>query len=71
VLEAEDVGEIHVTGNIVDHEYTFESEDGQKIAETSRRWFRVRDTYGVEVDPSADAALILAATVAIDQLSHD
>jgi len=71
VLEGDDVGEIHVKGNIVDHEYTFEGEDGRKVAETSKRWFRVRDTYGVEVEPSADAALILAATVAIDQLSHD
>ncbi|HSK90102.1 MAG TPA: LURP-one-related family protein [Euzebyales bacterium] len=71
VLEADDIGEIHVKGNIVDHEYTFESEDGRKVAETSKRWFRVRDTYGVEIDPSADAALILAATVAIDQMAHD
>jgi uncharacterized protein YxjI len=71
VVEADDVGEMKVQGNIVDHEYTFETEDGRKIAETSKRWFRVRDTYGVQIDPSADAALILAATVAIDQMSHN
>lgn len=71
MLEADDVGEIRVQGNIVDHEYTFETEDGRKLAETSKRWLRARDTYGVEVDPSADAALILAAIVAIDQMAHD
>lgn len=71
VLEADDIGEIKVQGNIVDHEYTFETEDGRKIAETSKRWFRARDSYGVQVDPSADAALILAATVVIDQMAHD
>jgi len=71
IVAADDIGELRVRGNIVDHEYTFETEDGRKIAEASKRWFRVRDTYGVEVDPSADAALILAATVAIDQMSHD
>ncbi|HSK90608.1 MAG TPA: LURP-one-related family protein [Euzebyales bacterium] len=71
VLEADDVGELKVQGNIVDHEYTFETEDGRKVAETSKRWFRVRDTYGVQIDPMLDAALILAATVAIDQMSHD
>ena len=71
VLEADDVGELRVQGNIVDHEYTFETEDGHTIAEASKRWFRVRDTYGVQIDPAADAALILAATVAIDQMSHD
>lgn len=71
VVEADDFGEIRVQGNIVDHEYTFEAEDGRKIAETSKRWFRVRDSYGVEIDPSADVPLILAVTVAIDQMSHD
>jgi uncharacterized protein YxjI len=70
VLEAGDVGEIDIQGNIVDHEYTFE-QHGQKVAETSKRWFRVRDTYGVEIAPGQDEALILAATVVIDQMSHD
>jgi uncharacterized protein YxjI len=69
VVEADDVGEIAVQGNIVDHEYTFER-GGQKIAEVSKRWLRVRDTYGVEVSPGADAALILAATVAIDSMGR-
>jgi uncharacterized protein YxjI len=68
-LEAADVGEIQIQGNIVDHEYTFER-GGQKIAETSKRWFRVRDSYGVEIAPGQDDVLILAATVAIDQISH-
>lgn len=71
VVEADDVGEIRIQGNIVDHEYTFETHDGHKLAETSKRWLRARDTYGVQIDPSADAALILAATVAIDQMTHD
>lgn len=71
VVKADDIGEWRVQGNIVDHEYTFEDEDGHTIAEASKRWVRVRDTYGVQIDPAADAALILAATVAIDQMAHD
>src|SRR4051794_15381156 len=31
-------------GNIVDHEYEIET-DGRKVAQVSKRWFRVRDTY--------------------------
>jgi len=42
----------HVQGNIVDHEYRIESDAG-KVAEVGKKWFRVRDTYGVEV--AADA----------------
>jgi uncharacterized protein YxjI len=37
----------------------------------SKKWFRVRDTYGVEVAPGADPVLILSITVAIDALAHD
>ena len=53
VLEAGDVGQIAVQGSLVDHEYTFER-DGAKIAEVSKRWVRVRDTYGVSIEPGAD-----------------
>ena len=63
-------GEYDVKGNIVDHEYTFER-DGREVASVSKRWFRVRDTYGVEIAPGEDDILVLAATVAIDQMSHD
>ncbi len=67
-IEADDVGEIRAQGNLVDHEYTFES-SGTKVAEVSKRWVRVRDTYGVEVEPGTDVVLILAATAAIDSMS--
>jgi uncharacterized protein YxjI len=40
-------GELKTKGNIVDHEYEIER-DGQAVARVSKRWFRVRDTYGVE-----------------------
>ena len=57
-------------GNIVDHEYEIERDD-HKVAEVSKKWFRVRDTYGIEIEPGQDVALILAVTVCIDQLTHD
>jgi uncharacterized protein YxjI len=66
-LKADDVGEISVQGNLVDHEYTFEH-DGAKVAEVSKRWVRVRDTYGVEIEPGADVPLVLAAVAAIDEM---
>jgi uncharacterized protein YxjI len=62
--------DLEAKGNIVDHEYTIER-DGDKIAEVSKRWFRVRDTYGIEVESEQDASLILAITVCIDRMSHD
>jgi len=61
-------GDMDVQGNIVDHEYKIE-QGGHQIAEVSKAWFRVRDTYGVEIQPGQDDALILAITVVVDQLS--
>ena len=58
-----------VQGNVVDHEYEIE-EDDRKIAEVSKRWFRVRDTYGVEIAPDADHALVLAVAIAVDTMTH-
>jgi uncharacterized protein YxjI len=61
-------GELDAKGNIVDHEYEIER-DGDKIAEISKRWFRVRETYGIEVAPGQDDALIVAAVVCIDEMA--
>jgi uncharacterized protein YxjI len=62
--------DMEAKGNIVDHEYKIER-DGDEIAEVSKRWFRVRDTYGIEIAAGQDDALILAITVCIDQMTHD
>jgi uncharacterized protein YxjI len=62
--------DLEVQGNIVDHEYTIER-GREKIAEVSKRWFRVRDTYGVEIEPGQDAALILAVTACLERMSHN
>jgi uncharacterized protein YxjI len=69
-IELEDGGELSAKGNVVDHEYEIER-DGDKVAEISKRWFRIRDTYGIEIAPEEDAALILAATVCIDQMGRE
>jgi len=68
-IEVEGGADMEAKGNIVDHEYKIER-DGDRVAEVSKRWFRVRDTYGIEVSPDQDDALILAVTVCIDQMSR-
>ena len=61
--------DLDVQGNILDHEYHI-GEGRDKVAEVSKKWFRVRDTYGVAIDPGQNDALILAITVAIDMMGH-
>ncbi|MDD4254844.1 MAG: LURP-one-related family protein [Methanofollis sp.] len=59
-----------IQGNILAHEYRIEA-GREKVAEVSKKWFRIRDTYGVEIAPGHAAALVLAITAAVDQMAHD
>jgi uncharacterized protein YxjI len=69
VVKIEDGPDWKVQGNILDHEYKIE-EGRKKIAEVSKKWFRVRDTYGVEIAPGQNDVVILAVTVAVDMMAH-
>ncbi|MGP8001368.1 MAG: LURP-one-related/scramblase family protein [Streptosporangiaceae bacterium] len=69
VVDLEDGPDLHAQGDFVNHEYTIER-DGARIAEISKRWFRARDTYGVEVAPDENDVLILATTAVIDTMAH-
>jgi uncharacterized protein YxjI len=61
--------DLDVQGNILDHEYEIK-EGRRKLAQVSKKWFRVRDTYGVEIAPDQEAVVILAVTVALDNMAH-
>jgi uncharacterized protein YxjI len=41
-----------------------------KVAEVSKKWFRLRDSYGVEVASDQNDVVILAVTVAVDMMAH-
>jgi len=62
-------GEWKVHGKITDHEYKIEGPEGA-VAEVGKKWFRVRDTYGIQVSPGQDDALVLAVAIVVDQISH-
>lgn len=62
--------DLEAKGNLTDHEYSFADASGKVVAVVSKRWFTIRDTYGVEIDPGQDDVLILAATVVIDLCCH-
>jgi uncharacterized protein YxjI len=66
VVKVGDGPDLDVQGNILDHEYRIGN-----VAEISKKWFRVRDSYGVEVAPGQNDVLILATTVCIDQMTSD
>ncbi|HEU0293825.1 MAG TPA: LURP-one-related family protein [Anaerolineales bacterium] len=62
--------DLDVQGNILDHEYSI-TEGRRKVAEVSKKWFSLTDTYGVEIDSGQNDILILAVAIAIDMMAHD
>lgn len=68
-IELAQGAELKAKGNIVEHEYKIER-DGDVVAEVSKRWFRVRETYGIEIVSGQDDALILAIAACIDEMEE-
>lgn len=60
--------DLEIQGNILDHEYVMEA-GRSRVAEVSKKWFRLADTYGVEIEPGQNDVVILAATVAVDMMA--
>jgi uncharacterized protein YxjI len=70
VVELRDGGELEAVGNVLDKEFEIRS-GGTALAQISRSWFRMRDTYGVDVAPDQDDALILTVAVCLDRIHHE
>jgi len=68
VIELADGREWTATGDIIEKNYEIEGDEGT-VAATSRKWFRIRDTYGIEVD-HPDVPLVLAVAVAVEELAE-
>jgi len=68
-IEIEDGPDLKARGNVLDHEYEIRRGD-DVVARISKKWFRVRDTYGVEIAAGEDEALMLSLTVALDEIGR-
>lgn len=62
--------DLDVQGNILDLEYSI-MQRRKKIAEVSKKWLSLVDTYTVEIDDEQNDILILAIAIAIDMMAHD
>ena len=58
---------LEAAGNFSDMNWELVAAD-RVVGRISRQWFNVRDTYGVEVEPGEDPALVIAIAVCIDRL---
>ena len=70
IVDLADGSQLEAVGNILDKEFEIRA-GGQVLARISRAWFRIRDTYGVDVAPGQADVLFLAIAVALDRIQHD
>jgi uncharacterized protein YxjI len=57
--------DLEITGSIFEHEFTIK-QGGYVVATASKRWFSLRETYGVDIAPGQDDVLILASVLALE-----
>jgi uncharacterized protein YxjI len=69
VVRIADGPDLEVQGDLLAHEYKI-GDGKHKVAKVSKKWFRIRDSYGVQIEPDQNDAVILAVTVAIDAMVH-
>ena len=68
VIDVQNRMSLDVHGQVGRHEYEIRR-DREVIATVSERWFRTPRTYGVEIAPDEDEAMILAATIALEAMN--
>ena len=62
---------LRAKGNFLDYEYRF-LRGRRQVAQVSKRWFALADSYGVQVDEErVGDLLILACAVIIDMINHN
>jgi uncharacterized protein YxjI len=61
--------DLEATGNLIDREYTF-TRGSKTVATVSKRWFRLTDTYGLDIAAGEDSVLLVASAVVIDLICH-
>jgi uncharacterized protein YxjI len=67
-VELERGPDLHIHGNVLHHEYKIKRGD-TVIAEVSKKWISIRDTYTVDITPGEDVVFLLAVTTALDTMS--
>jgi uncharacterized protein YxjI len=69
VVRVKNGPDLEIHGNILDHEYTI-GDGRDKVAKVSKKFFHVRDSYTISIEPGQDDVIILTVVVCIDEMTH-
>ena len=68
-VEGTELGDLDVSGSLADHEFVVTDASGATVAEASRKWATLRETYAVRCS-GMPAELAAATALAIDVVEH-
>jgi uncharacterized protein YxjI len=68
-VDAPGPDDLEAEGDFLDHEYSFHRA-GRVVAQVSKRWLSLTDSYAIDVNDGEDDVLILASAVVIDLVLH-
>ncbi len=64
-------GNYSIQGSLFDYNFSINDESGNTVTTVSKKYFAIRDTYGVEIADNVDHDIMIAIVVIIDQVLHD
>jgi uncharacterized protein YxjI len=62
--------DLEAKGDFFEHEYEFLLQD-RPVAQVSKRWIALTDSYAININGGVDDVLILACAVVIDLVCHE
>lgn len=62
--------DLRIQGNIFEHSYTI-SQKGVPVAQVSKKWISLRDSYVIDVAEGEDAVLLVACAITVDRITHE
>lgn len=62
--------DLEAKGDFLHHEYEITRGD-RKVAQVSKRWVSLRDTYGIDTAEGEDDVLLLACAVVLERMCHE
>lgn len=64
------LGSYEICGNVLAHNFII-YKNGVQVAEASKKWLAIRDSYTIDIEDGENHAFILALCIIIDQVLHD
>jgi len=62
--------DLEAKGDFLEHEYAFKLH-GRTVAEVSKKWIALTDSYVIDISPAQNQELLLACAVVIDLVCHE